>query len=252
MNRRKILVANWKMYKTGAETLLFFEELKSLLPQKTSVEMVVAPPFTSLEAASKLSKSCGVKLSAQNMHWEEKGAFTGEISASMLKALFCEYVILGHSERRHIFHETDQEIHSKIKAALQHDLKIILCVGENLEERESNQTSSVLEKQLLSGLSGVSKAQLSQWVIAYEPVWAIGTGKVAEPAQAEEAHRFIRRKIWDTYDMDVAAALPILYGGSVKAENFKAISSQPNVDGALVGGASLQAKSFIEILKQMT
>ncbi|MBI2645469.1 MAG: triose-phosphate isomerase [Deltaproteobacteria bacterium] len=251
--RQKILAANWKMYKTGAETVSFFEELKSLLPKKMSdTTIIVAPPFTSLEAASKLTKACGVKLAAQNMHWEEKGAFTGEISASMLKALGCEYVILGHSERRHVFFETDHQIHDKIKIALGHHLKVIFCVGEKLDERESNQTFSVLEKQLSLGLAGVNKAQLSEIVIAYEPVWAIGTGKVAEPAQAEEAHRFIRRKVWDMYDMDTAAALPILYGGSVKAQNFKAISSEPNVDGALVGGASLEAKSFIEILEQMS
>ncbi len=252
MNRRKILAANWKMNKTSSETSVFFKELEPLLPKKNTVELVIAPPFTSLETASSLAKSCGVSLAAQNMHWEEKGAFTGEVSASMLKAIGCEYVILGHSERRHVFHETDEHIHKKIKAALNQGLKIIFCVGEKLEERETNKTFSVLESQVKSGLSEVSKAQLKDMVIAYEPVWAIGTGKVAEPAQAEEAHRFIRKKVWDTYDMDTAAILPILYGGSVTAQNFKAISSEPNIDGALVGGASLQAKSFIEILNQIS
>src|SRR3989338_2536882 len=193
MNRRKILAANWKMNKTQLETSVFFKELQALLPKKNAVEIIVAPPFTSLETASSLAKICGVKLAAQNMHWEEKGAFTGEISAPMLKALGCEVVILGHSERRHLFHETDEQIHDKIKMALHHHLKVIFCVGEKLDERESNQTFPVLEKQLKSGLSGVDKIQLKDIVIAYEPVWAIGTGKVAEPAQAEEVHRFIRR-----------------------------------------------------------
>ena len=252
MNRRKILAANWKMNKTPSETVVFFKELQTLLPKKNTIEMVIAPPFTSLETASSLAKSCGVRLAAQNMHWEEKGAFTGEISASMLKALGCEVVILGHSERRHVFYESDEQVHKKIKTALLQGLKVIFCVGEKLEERERNQTFLVLEKQVKSGLSDVSQSQLKDIIIAYEPVWAIGTGKVAEPAQAEEAHRFIRRKVWDAYDMDTAAALPILYGGSVTAQNFKAISSQPNIDGALVGGASLQAKSFIEILEQMS
>src|SRR3989338_5966707 len=178
MNRRKILAANWKMNKTQLETSVFFKELQALLPKKNAVEIIVAPPFTSLETASSLAKICGVKLAAQNMHWEEKGAFTGEISASMLKALGCEVVILGHSERRHVFYESDEQVHKKIKTALLQGLKVIFCVGETLEEREKNQTFLVLEKQVKSGLSDVSQSQLKDIIIAYEPVWAIGTGKV--------------------------------------------------------------------------
>lgn len=249
--RRKILAANWKMYKTSEETAAFLQEFKNIFSNKNNIEIVIAPPFTSLETAHKEIKGSSFKLSAQNMHGEDKGAFTGEISALMLKALGCEYVILGHSERRHIFLETDAQINKKNISALRHGLKVIFCIGEKNEERDSGQTNSVLEKQISLGLQGVSKNDLSKVVIAYEPVWAIGTGKVATPEQAEEAHRFIRKIFWDTFGMDSASQMSILYGGSVKPDNIKELSSQPNVDGALVGGASLDPKSFIEILKGM-
>ena len=250
--RKKICAANWKMNKTSLEAIAFIEDFKKLLNFKTAVEVVIAPPFTSLEGASKSLKNSSIKLSSQNMHFEEKGAFTGEVSATMLKNVGCDYVILGHSERRHVFGETDDMIHKKIGQAIKHALSVIFCVGETLDEREHHKTFEVLERQLSLGLKGISKEALSQVVIAYEPVWAIGTGKIATQEQAQEAHKFIRKKVWDFYNMEVASQMSILYGGSVTAQNFSSVATQPNVDGALVGGASLEVKSFIEILKQMS
>lgn len=252
MVRKKILVANWKMNKTVSETVLFFDELKKRNIEKISnVEVIIAPPFTSLETAARCIQGTRIGLAAQNMYWETKGAFTGEISVKMLQELHCQHVILGHSERRSLFFETDDEVNKKIDTALKNQLKVILCVGETLKEREQNQTFLVLERQLLKTLSGISKEALKNVVVAYEPIWAIGTGKVATAEQAEEAHRTIRKTIWDQYDMDVASQVSILYGGSVKPQNFFEISRQPNVDGGLVGGGSLEVDSFIEILGQM-
>ena len=239
------------MHKTPAETIAFVEALKKLLPQNNPVEIIIAPPFTSLESAAKAVKDTPYLLAAQNMHWETSGAFTGEISAAMLKAVGCTAVLIGHSERRRLFGETDEQIHKKMKAALSEGLRAIFCVGETLQEREARKMPLVLEKQLTAGLKGLSGGRLSHVIIAYEPVWAIGTGKVATAQEAEAAQKHIRKIIWDHFGMASASHIPILYGGSVKPDNFSEIAAQPNVDGALVGGASLDPKSFIEILGQM-
>lgn len=249
--RQKILAANWKMNKTSQEALAFLEEFKKLFNFKSSVEIIFAPAFTILESFSRAIKESSLNVCAQNMHWQDSGAFTGEISAPMLTSLGCEYVILGHSERRHLFFETEEMIAQKISQALKHKLKVILCVGEKGEERKQKKTFDVVKTQLLSGLKKVSKQNLISLVIAYEPVWAIGTGNHAMPEQAEEVHRFIRKVIWDATDMDTASQVRILYGGSVAPSNCKGIFEAPNVDGALVGSASLTPKTFIEILKQM-
>lgn len=246
--RKKICAANWKMNKTSLEAIAFIEDFKKLLNFKTAVEVVIAPPFTSLEGASKSLKNSSIKLSSQNMHFEEKGAFTGEVSATMLKNVGCDYVILGHSERRHVFGETDDMIHKKIGQAIKHALSVIFCVGETLDEREHHKTFEVLERQLSLGLKGISKEALSQVVIAYEPVWAIGTGHNASPEQAEEVHAQIRGWLETRFDKTVAANIRILYGGSVKSDNAKDLTKQPNIDGLLVGGASLTVDSFSQIV----
>lgn len=249
--RKKVLAANWKMNKSGGETVSYFNELKQKLPANLSVDIIIAPPFTALKVASECIQGTSLHLAAQNMHWEIEGAYTGEISVSMLKELQCEYVILGHSERRKFFLETDERINRKIKTALTHHLKVIFCVGETLIERRQHETLSILKGQMRFGLDGVSKEKLRGVIIAYEPVWAIGTGEVASLAQIEEAHQHIRKMVWESYGMDAASWVSVLYGGSVTPDNFSDIALQPNVDGALVGGASLNANSFIEILKQM-
>jgi triosephosphate isomerase len=225
-------------------------ELKNLLQnEKPNCDVIVCPPFTSLSEASKLLKGSQIKLGAQNMHFEENGAFTGEISAIMLKSVGCEYVILGHSERRHIFGESDEVINKKIKKALSAGLKPIFCIGELLEERENGTTNDVVKRQVLKGLDGISADDMKNIIIAYEPVWAIGTGKTASPAQAQEVHEFIRDLIEIDYSLEVANDLVIQYGGSVKPDNAKELLSQKDIDGALVGGACLKADSFLGIIK---
>ncbi len=251
--RSRILAANWKMNKTVSETVEFCRIFKDLYKtnSKKGVDLVIAPPFTSLAAAKKEFEGTGVHIASQNMHWEKSGAFTGEISAPMLKELGVQYLILGHSERRHLFLETDGIVNQKIKRGIEERFLIIFCIGETLEERNSGKTSLVLERQLEKGLQGIEKAALKNIVVAYEPVWAIGTGKNATADQAEEAHFHIRKVLTGRFDKESSERIPILYGGSVNADNFSEISRKPNVDGALVGGASLDPKSFIEILKRM-
>jgi triosephosphate isomerase (TIM) len=248
--RKKIVAGNWKMNQSVEKTQVFFDELKKMGPR--SVNMVIAPPFTLLAVAVQAAKGTGVLIAAQNMHWESTGAFTGEVSAEMIKETGAESVILGHSERRHIFHETDEEVQRKLKQALSVGLSVILCIGETLEDRESGKTNEVLKRQIESACSGVKGAVLKDVILAYEPVWAIGTGKVASLEQIEEAHQVVRKTVWDLYSMEVASQVPVLYGGSVKSENCGAIFKLPNVDGALVGGASLSAKSFIDILGEIS
>jgi len=260
--RTRILAANWKMNKTVSETRRFCETFKTLLPvipapracggqAPAGIQILIVPPFTSLSAAKKALEGTGVKVAAQNMHWEKSGAFTGEISAQMLKEIGIDTVILGHSERRQLFFETDGIIHQKILRGVEEGLSIIFCVGETLEERQNKKTVLVLERQLDKGLKSVEKNAMKTIVIAYEPVWAIGTGKNATAEQAEEAHLSIRKVLEERFDRETAERTSILYGGSVNAENFSEISKKPNIDGALVGGASLDPKSFIEILKRM-
>jgi triosephosphate isomerase len=248
---RKIIIAgNWKMNNDLTQTEKLIVDLKNLLQnEKPNCDVIVCPPYTSLSEASKLLKGSQIKLGAQNMHFEENGAFTGEVSASMLKSVGCEYVILGHSERRHIFGESNEMINKKIKKALSAGLKPIFCVGELLEERENGTTNDVVKKQILKGLAEISADDMKNIIVAYEPVWAIGTGKTASPAQAQEVHEFIRDLIEITYSLEIANDLVIQYGGSVKPDNAKELISQKDIDGALVGGACLKADSFVGIIK---
>jgi triosephosphate isomerase len=248
--RKTVIAGNWKMNNDLAQSEKLIVELKNLLQnEKPNCDVIVCPPFTSLSEASKLLNGSQIKLGAQNMHFEENGAFTGEISASMLKSVGCEYVILGHSERRAIFGESNELINKKIKKALAAGLKPIFCVGELLEERETGITNDVIKKQVLLGLAGITEAEMKNIIVAYEPVWAIGTGKTASPAQAQEVHEFIRDLIEIDYSLEIANDVTIQYGGSVKPDNAKELLSQKDIDGALVGGACLKADSFLGIIK---
>lgn len=248
--RKLIIAGNWKMNNDLAQSEKLIVELKNLLQnEKPNCDVIVCPPFTSLSEASKLLKGSNIKLGAQNMYFEENGAYTGEVSASMLKSVGCEYVILGHSERRTIFGETDELINKKIKKALAADLIPIFCVGELLSERETGITNDVIKRQLLAGLNGVSEEEMKKVIIAYEPVWAIGTGRTATPAQAQEVHEFIRDLIEIDYSLEIANDVTIQYGGSVKPDNAKELISQKDIDGALVGGACLNVDSFLGIIK---
>lgn len=247
--RRKVIAGNWKMNNDISGTISLITELKKGINSETKALVIVCPPFTSLETTQTLLKDSLIKFGAQNMYYEESGAFTGEISPLMLKSVGCEYVILGHSERRTIFNESDSLINKKIKSALNHNLKPIFCIGETLEEREKGITFEVCERQVKNGLEGISEKDLENLIIAYEPVWAIGTGKTATSQQAEEVHLFVRNLIEKFYSKDLAEKIIIQYGGSVKPENAKDLLSQPNIDGALVGGACLKADSFLKIIE---
>ncbi|MEN3014158.1 MAG: triose-phosphate isomerase [Endomicrobiia bacterium] len=248
MKRKPLIAANWKMHKTTKETKEFIEKFLSLVIDIKDRDIVLCPPFTSLYLASQMLHNTNVKLGAQNMYIEEKGAFTGEVSVLMLKDSGCEYVILGHSERRKYFCETDEFINKKVLLALKHGLTPIVCVGETLQEREENKTFQVLEYQITHSLDNLKNDEPHRVVIAYEPVWAIGTGKNATPQQAEEAQSFIREKYAQMYGKENSQKIRILYGGSIKPENFKDIMAQENVDGGLVGGASLDPESFFKIV----
>lgn len=247
--RRKIIAGNWKMNNDFSEAQNLITKINSgLSGKKLDADVIICPPFTSLSEANSLIKNTPIKLGAQNMYFEDEGAFTGEISAKMLKSVGCEFVILGHSERRAIFQETDNLINKKIKKALDSGLKPIFCIGETLEQREKNITNQIIKSQLNEGLKDLTKNNLENIIIAYEPVWAIGTGKNATPDQAEEVHQFIRNWICDNFSKEISEKIIIQYGGSVKPENAKELLSQKNIDGALVGGASLKAESFIGII----
>jgi triosephosphate isomerase len=248
--RKKIIAANWKMNMTLTETENFLQAFRPEVEEVTTVEIVIAPPFTGLAKLSELlGGSQKIRLGAQNFYFEKSGAYTGEISATMLRELFVKYVILGHSERRQIFGETDSLINKKVIAAHANELKPILCVGETLEEREAGTEKEVLEKQLRGALAGVGAEQLVETVVAYEPVWAIGTGKTATSAQAQDAHAHVRAVLEQLSDKTTAGKVRIQYGGSVKPANAKELLGQPDIDGALVGGASLEVRSFAEIVK---
>jgi triosephosphate isomerase (TIM) len=248
--RKLIIAGNWKMNKTVAESLALVDDLKRDLATVKEVDIVVCPPFTALEPLSKtILESKNIRLGAQNMNENNFGAFTGEICAGMLKEFFVRYVILGHSERRQFQKETDALIAKKAAAAHAATLKPIVCVGETLAEREAGQTEKVLKTQVSGSLSGLTKEQMVETVIAYEPVWAIGTGKTATTQQAQDAHAFIRALLAELFDESVAKKVRIQYGGSVKPNNARELMSQPDVDGALVGGASLEARSFADIIK---
>lgn len=249
--RKKIIAANWKMNKTCAEASSFLDTFLLEVAEVAHVDMVVIPPFTALGRVSERlsAPGCNVKLGAQNMSQEKEGAFTGEISAAMLRELFVRFVVLGHSERRSLYGETDAIVNKKVRAALDASLKPIVCIGETLEQRDAGKVEEVLETQLRGSLAGLSAKELSELVLAYEPVWAIGTGRTASPQQAQEAHAFIRKTIAAMSDASTAEKIRIQYGGSVKPENTEALMSQPDIDGALVGGASLDARSFAQIVQ---
>lgn len=248
--RIKVIAGNWKMNNDLNESKdLISKLLAGLKNSNANCEVVICPPFTSLSEASAMIKGSTIKLGAQNLHQEENGAFTGEVSAKMLLSAGCEFVIIGHSERRTIFMESDELINKKIIRALKNNLKPIFCVGELLEEREKNITEQVIKSQVLKGLENFSVGGLKNLIIAYEPVWAIGTGKTATPQQAEEVHHFIRKLIENHFSEEFAENLRILYGGSVKPDNSNNLLSQKNIDGALVGGACLNADSFLNIIK---
>ena len=247
-NRTPLIAGNWKMYKTSAEAAETARQLVDLTTDVEAVDIMIAPTFTALEAVSGVVAGSRVSLGAQNLYWEKEGAYTGEISSGMLVSAGCQYVIIGHSERRQFFGETDETVNNKIKAALDGGLIPVMCVGETEQERDAGQTFSVLDKQVKSGLRKYVANDLGTLVVAYEPVWAIGTGKTASKDQAQEAHHHIRGLLTELYGDTLSASLRILYGGSVKPDNVSDLMAMPDIDGALVGGASLDADSFSKII----
>jgi len=247
--RKPIVAGNWKMNKTVAEAVTLVEAIKEKAANIQGVDIVVCPPFTALQAAKAALAGSSVDLGAQNVHWEKSGAYTGEVSVEMLREVGCHYVILGHSERRQYFKETDEQVNRKAKAALAGGLYPIVCVGELLEERESGRMESVISTQVRGSLAGLSANDLLKTVVAYEPVWAIGTGRTATPAQAQEVHALIRSLLKELADEHVAQSVRIQYGGSVKPSNAKELFGQPDIDGGLIGGASLEAGSFLDIVR---
>jgi triosephosphate isomerase len=249
MSRKPIMAGNWKMYKTPAETHAFFEAFKPLVADATHCDIVICPPFPNLHAAVKEARGSNIAIGAQNLHWGREGAVTGEVSGHMLQAVGCSSVIIAHSERRQYFGETEPDVVRKTQAALEYGLTPIICVGERLEEREGNRTEEVLGEQFDGGLAPLTPEQFKKIVIAYEPVWAIGTGKTATPELAAAAHRFIREKAAAKFGKDLADSVRILYGGSVKPDNVKKLMAEEEIDGALVGGASLDPTSFAAIVK---
>jgi len=247
--KKPLIAGNWKMNKTIGEAVSLVKELKEFVRDISDRELLVCPPFTALSSAAAEASGSNVQVGAQNMHYEDEGAFTGEISPKMLKELGVKYVILGHSERRHIFGEDDELVNKKVKKAIKESLIPILCVGETLNQREAGQTEVTVEGQIKKGLAAVTAEEMRNVVIAYEPVWAIGTGKTATPEQAEEVHKFIRELLKSLLDEETSENTRILYGGSMKPENAKGLMAMANIDGGLIGGAALDAKSFADIVK---
>ena len=245
--RKPIIAGNWKMNNTPSDTKLFINSLKQKELSK-DVEKIIATPFTSLYLASELLSDTDIKLGAQNMYFEDRGAFTGEVSGQMLRDSDVSYVIIGHSERREIFNESDELLNKKVKAAISKELSPILCCGETLEEREASKYKEKIKNQITKDLEGISEKDLDKLVVAYEPIWAIGTGKTASPEDAEEMCKYIRGILEELYSKDLADKIRILYGGSVKPENIKEIMAKENIDGALVGGASLKVDSFTSLI----
>jgi triosephosphate isomerase (TIM) len=249
MSRKPMMAGNWKMYKTPAETHIFFEAFKPLVADSARCEIVICPPFPNLHAAVKETQGSNIAIGAQNLHWGREGAVTGEVSGHMLQAVGCSSVIIAHSERRQYFGETESDVVRKAQAALEYGLTPIVCVGERLEEREGNRTEEVLGEQFNGGLAPLTAEQFSKIVIAYEPVWAIGTGKTATPEMAAAAHRFIRAQAAEKFGDALAGAVRILYGGSVKPDNVTKLMDEEEIDGALVGGASLDPGTFATVIK---
>ncbi|MFQ6081847.1 MAG: triose-phosphate isomerase [Candidatus Aminicenantia bacterium] len=247
---KPFIAGNWKMNKTLSEAVDLVSKLKEEIEGEETGEVVVIPPFTSLSEIKKIIIGSEIKLGAQNVFWKEKGAFTGEVSPVMLSDIGCQYVIVGHSERREHFGETDESVNLKIKSALRHSLMPIFCIGETLEERKKKKTISKIDHQIEEGLKGISEEEIKKIVIAYEPIWAIGTGQTATPEQAQKVHNFIRQKLAQKYGKRIASYAIILYGGSVKPENTYSLIKEKDIDGALIGGASLEAESFGKIIKE--
>ena len=248
--RHPFIAGNWKMHKTVHEAVVYVKEFRSLVKDVEDVEIVVAPTFTAIHAAAEAARNSKVGIAGQDLHWEKQGAFTGEVSAPMVREAGAEYVIIGHSERRQFFGETDQSVNRKLVAALAAGLVPIVCIGETLAEREANRTLDVLDTQIKGGFDGVTGDQIAALVVAYEPVWAIGTGRTATSAQAQEAHAHIRQRLRQWFGAPAADECHIIYGGSVKPDNTHELVSQPDVDGALVGGASLDVTGFYEIVRR--
>jgi triosephosphate isomerase len=249
-NQQPFIAGNWKMHKTIAEALDLVKSLGEQSSELEGVQLVVIPPFTSLSEVRKEIEGTPIRLGAQNLFWEEKGAYTGEISPLMLKDAGCQYVVVGHSERRQYFGETDDSVNRKIKAVLAHEMVPIVCIGETIEERKKEETIKKVGTQITEGLKELSEEEISRIIIAYEPIWAIGTGETATPSQAEEVHNFIREKLGESYGKEIASCAIILYGGSVKPANTFELLIEKDINGALVGGASLEADSFIQIAKE--
>lgn len=247
--RIKLIAGNWKMNKIAGEAIAFARDLKVKILNIRKTEIIVCPPFTALAMVNDILKDSRAEVGAQNVHWEASGAFTGEISAEMIASTGCRHVIIGHSERRQYFAETNQIVNKKLTHVLTTSLKPIVCIGETLDQRQSGQTQAVIQKQLEEGLAGLTKDQIDRVVLAYEPVWAIGTGVTASPEQAEEVHNFIRNWIANHFGKQAADSIRILYGGSVKPDNIRDLLSQPDIDGGLIGGASLNLASFVEMIK---
>ena len=246
--RIPFIAGNWKMFKTVHEAVVFVKELKSVVKDIDDVEIVVAPPFTAVHAVAEAARNSSIGVAAQDLFWEREGAFTGEVSAPMIKEAGAEYVIVGHSERRRLFGESDAIVNRKTLAAIGGGLTPIVCIGETLEERERNETFAILDRQIKDGLDGLGAPQLAEIVVAYEPVWAIGTGRTATAAQAGEAHAHIRKRLRQWFGADAADRCHLLYGGSVKPDNIAELIAEEDVDGALVGGASLDVRSFGDIV----
>lgn len=248
--RTPLIAGNWKMFKTVRESVAFVTDLRARVSAVTGVTILVAPTFPALPAVAAALEGSGIGVAAQNLHWEREGAFTGEVSAPMLREAGAEWAIIGHSERRTLFGDTDDSVNRKVRSTLTATLTPIVCIGETWQEREANRTLEVLDRQIKAGLDGVTGAELAGSVLAYEPVWAIGTGRTATPAQAQQAHEHIRGRLTQWFGPDAAARCRILYGGSVKPDNIAALMANPDVDGALVGGASLDADGFTTIVER--
>jgi triosephosphate isomerase (TIM) len=248
--RKPFIAGNWKMFKTVHEATVYAKELRNLVKDVHDVTVVLAPPFTSLHAVCEAARNTNLSVSAQNMFWEREGAFTGEVSAGMIEEAGADYVIIGHSERRTLFGETDATVNRKVVAALASSITPIVCIGETLDQRERNETLEVIDRQIKAGLDGLTGDQVASLVIAYEPVWAIGTGRNATPAQAGEAHAHIRTRLGQWFGAPAADQCLVIYGGSVKPDNIRELVAQPDVDGALVGGASLDVQAFYDIIVQ--
>ena len=242
------IIANWKMFKTAQEAIVFTKELKNLISNISHINIVIAPPFTALHTVVDVAYGTKISVASQNVHWEQDGPYTGEVSARMLREVGVKHVIVGHSERRQLFNETDATVNKKLKTSLTNNLVPIVCIGESLEEHEEGLSLNVIDQQLRDGLANIDATQVENLIIAYEPIWAIGTGKNATPTQAGKVHAHIRKRLFESFGKNASVSCHLIYGGSVKPDNIKELIMQPDIDGALVGGASLDVRSFFEII----